>query len=111
MSEEYDIIDKIALNEGFPVWSKSIITSSSQIGNLQVMTTNISHGTNYPLGDTTIYIPLVLEGTSFVNSFIMATLNDTIKNLSLYRSKEYYKYGYNTITSKSAEKWHFSLCC
>ncbi len=81
-------INTLIVKEGYAVWDNVEVKMPTQ-NNARITTNN---------NDTIIYIPLVLENTNYVNSFIYATLNGSI-NLRLYRGREYANYGFGDINS------------
>jgi len=97
----------IALESGFPKWEYAQLEGISipiqeSIKNLSQSSSTIKKLGIHP--DTTVIIPLVLDSNKYVNSFLIASLSDTVK-LHLVKGVDYAKYGYesgnNTITAKS----------
>lgn len=100
-------LENIALESGFPKWEYAQLEGISipiqeSIKNLSQSTSTIKKLGTHP--DTTVIIPLVLDSNKYVNSFLIASLSDTVK-LHLVKGVDYAKYGYesgnNTITAKS----------
>lgn len=88
-------ITEMINKEGYAIWNKSLFNSNFK----KLQKTGNSEKVN-TITDTILYIPLVLENTTYVNSFIYARLNGDI-HLSLYRGKEYAKYGFGNLSSDS----------
>ena len=96
-------IKDIVKDEGYALWNKAMINtrqSSSQ---------NILPNASASV-DTFIHIPLVLENTFYVNSFILAKLNGDM-SLQLFRGREYASYGFGDINAdtNTAEKLALQL--
>ncbi|MCX6263275.1 MAG: hypothetical protein NTZ47_01865 [Bacteroidetes bacterium] len=100
-------LENIALESGFPKWEYAQLEGISipiqeSIKNLSQSSSTIKKLGTHP--DTTVIIPLVLDSNKYVNSFLIASLSDTVK-LHLVKGVDYAKYGYesgnNTITAKS----------
>jgi hypothetical protein len=100
-------LENIALESGFPKWEYAqlegiSISIQESIKNLSQSSSTIKKLGTHP--DTTVIIPLVLDSNKYVNSFLIASLSDTVK-LHLVKGVDYAKYGYesgnNTITAKS----------
>jgi hypothetical protein len=92
-------IDELAEKEGYAVWNKSMIEITPNTVTTQTNLTG-SHITGNS-SDTILYIPLVLENTRYVNSFIYATLNGNI-TLKLFRGREYEMHGFDTTKKDNA---------
>jgi hypothetical protein len=94
-------INEIVKKEGYALWNKAMINTrpasyKSSLRNLQS-----------PV-DTFIHIPLVLEGTEYVNSFILAKLNGTM-TLQLFRGRDYASFGFGDINADTANAEKLAL--
>jgi hypothetical protein len=94
-------IKDIVKKEGYALWNKAMVntkpvSSQSLLNNLQS-----------PV-DTFIHIPLVLEGTEYVNSFILAKLNGTM-TLQLFRGRDYASFGFGDINADTANAEKLAL--
>jgi hypothetical protein len=73
-------IGDFASKEGYAIWDKAIMqTQSGNIAKSQISTSS---------NDTVVVVPLVLDNTNYVNSYIMAKLGDSI-TLRLFRGSDY----------------------
>lgn len=82
---------QLANQAGFAVWDKAIVQLPQR-----------NHGRNtIAVGDTLVYIPLVLANDNHVNAFIYARLNDSV-SLKLYRSYEYASHGFGGLHDDAA---------
>jgi hypothetical protein len=95
-------INQLAKLEGLPQWS----FSEAKIGEKNTMqivvsTNSTKRNTNGSTSsnDTTVLIPLVLDSTQFVNSFIACSVSDTV-SFKLFRGREYAQYGYDYVSTK-----------
>ena len=107
--DKYHFLNKIIKEEGFAMWQNArIMTKSNPIqiisGSVAFTTTSSNQTT-----DTIVLIPLVLENTSYVNSFISCNVNDTVQ-IKLYRGRDYSSYNFSKNTdSLTAHK--IALTC
>ncbi|MCW3073340.1 MAG: 4Fe-4S dicluster protein [Flaviaesturariibacter sp.] len=84
--------------EGYPLWSKAVISYTTKLS-------PASRGTTGEAGDTLLVIPLVLEGEEKVNAFIEATVSDSI-SMAVYNSGAYEQKSFSCVTdTASAENY------
>lgn len=100
-------INEFAIKNGFPVWDKTVITTTKRIAannSIAQNSTNTSTGT-----DTLLYIPLVIQNETKVNGYILARINDSIC-LNLYQAKDYKAYPYNAAgNAMTAQKYALQM--
>jgi hypothetical protein len=87
-NDDNEYIVKFAKENGYPIWSKAIVSY-----NENAPATNFSGTSSNIAGaeDTTVILPLVPAGIQMVTGFVNATLSDSI-NLNLYRGGDYSRY-------------------
>ena len=79
-------INKLAQQEGYPVWNKVLASTKIQIA------ANLTSSSP----DTLLYIPLVPANTHHVGSLIYARMNGSSMVLKLYRGREYKQFGFDS---------------
>jgi hypothetical protein len=96
--DKFHFLDKIIEKEGFAMWQNARIMApvSSTNDILETGTPGPNNPTTNttPTNDTIVLIPLVLENTTYVNSFISCNVNDTV-GIRLYRGRDYSNHSFN----------------
>jgi hypothetical protein len=96
-NDKYHFLERFISEQGFPIWSKAIVKvpQKKKTGGRDALEAT----------DTTIIIPLVLESTFYVNSFIVARLTDSIDAV-IFRGDLYSSLPFSCISSQfTAEKY------
>ena len=95
-------IPTLIKKEGFALWDKSKSTIQPRAPE-KTERENIDNSTN---SDSLVYIPLVLENTEYVNSFLLVRITASGISIELYRGREYLNYGYGKLDADTlnAEK-------
>ncbi len=93
---KYHFLNKVILECGLPKWEFSEFETSPTLAQSIIQTNAVGKNgnTTQTNNDTTIIIPLVLDSTKYVNSYIVAKLSDSVQ-LQLVKGKDYSKYGYD----------------
>lgn len=79
---------------GYPVWDKPLIsTGSNNAGTTQAFRNTATNSMGEDDSDTLVVLPLSIENSSYVNSFVTARLDSSIV-LNLYRGSDYSTYTY-----------------
>ena len=102
-NKQYHFVNDIATKEGLPVWNKAKIQLQHKPASLNGFGANTT--TNNITGeDTLVLIPLVLQNTEFVNSFLACAVGDSV-SIRLVSARDYAQFGFHNITdSISANK-------
>jgi hypothetical protein len=100
-------VSAIIKKEGYPFWNKVQVRISSQFPDK----TKREYSTSSIQGDSLVFIPLVLDNTEYVNSFIVARFSNTGLILQLFRGREYkdFAYGGLNVTTNTAEKFALQI--
>jgi hypothetical protein len=93
--DKYRFLDKIITNEGYAMWQNArIMTKSHSLHDISDVSTPSTSSSLTSSNDTIVLIPLVLENTTYVNSFISCNVNDTV-GVKLYRGRDYSNHSFN----------------
>lgn len=100
-NDNKEFIDAFTKLYGYAIWDKAftlIPAANSPVipGSQSGLSTTISISGNGST-DTTVLVPLVEEGATYVSAFISAKINDTVV-MRLYRNSDYLRYPYKTST-------------
>lgn len=100
-------ISTIINKEGFALWNNAKFKITSQPS----LKTGREISTTNAVGDSLVYIPLVLENTEKVNSVFIARFNSNGLSIALYRGREYEQLGFGNLlaSTANAEKFAFLL--
>ena len=92
-NEKYHQVNSLANKEGLAIWDKAIVSAKTKSkSNAQQRTADGDNSSEI------VIIPMVLEETEYVNSFLAAKITDTIE-IKLFSGKDYDEYPFgDTIT-------------
>lgn len=80
-----EFVNSLANFQGIPVWEKAkYINKSKKSGNTSLGDES----------DSTVFVPLVLTDSHFVNAFLVCTEKDSTFEFNLFNCNDYKKYGY-----------------
>ena len=99
-----EFVSKFAICNGYPIWNKAIISSSSNQFSKESSTNNLENTQN----DTFAYFPLVIENSDKINGFILAKINNGI-DLIYSLSKDYKAFSFNNDGSNLNDASKFVL--
>jgi hypothetical protein len=95
-NEEFHFVNRLALKEGLPVWDKAQIQLHKKIFSpINNVTNSTTNGLNEE--DTLVILPLVLQNTDFVNSFLACSVGDSI-SIRLISARDYASFGFDNNT-------------